>query len=79
MFLKMLTILREIFFALTKNLFVSGSHRIMNNILIRQRKKLTINGILTPYPNNRHPMAGPIINPTPNTAPKSQKFAERSL
>ncbi|MEI6774153.1 MAG: hypothetical protein WCL18_05120 [bacterium] len=77
--MKILTILIDIFLALTKNLLVSGSHRMIKRTLMRQRKKLTINGILTPYPSNHPPMAGQIINPTPNTAPKSQKFAVRSL
>jgi hypothetical protein len=69
----------EIFFALTKNLFVSGSHRMIKRTLRKERKKLTINGILTPYQSNRPPIAGPIINPIPNTAQKSQKLAVRSL
>jgi len=72
-------ILIEIFFALAKNLFVSGSHRTIKRIFNKQRKKLTINGILTPYPSNHPPIAGPIINPIPNTAQKSQKLAVRSL
>jgi hypothetical protein len=78
-FLKILIILIEIFFALTKNLFVSGSHRTINNTSRKQRKKLIIKGILTPYHRSRPPMAGPIINHSPNIAPKSQKLAVRSL
>ena len=75
----MFTILREIFLTLARNLFVSGSHRMIKKTFKRQRKKLTINGILTQYPSNQPPMAGPIINHRPNTAPNNQKFAARSL